>query len=195
MSTPLLEVSGLEKVFRVGGHSVHAVDGVDLQVGRGETVGLVGESGSGKSTLARAIPRLVEPTNGTVTFDGADVTAMRRRELPSFRRNVQVVFQDPYASLDSLATVADSIGEPLRTHFGLGGAARRARAAELLALTGLGGEHLDRYPGELSGGQLQRVAVARALAAGPRMLILDEPVSSLDVSTRAQIINLLRRLQ
>jgi len=195
VSGALLQVRGLRKAFRVGRRAVYAVDGVDLDVSSGEAVGLVGESGSGKSTLARAIPRLIEPTAGTITFDGSDVTAMRRRELPSFRRNVQVVFQDPYASLDSLATVADSIGEPLFTHFGLRGAARRARAAEMLQLTGLGEEHLDRYPAELSGGQLQRIAIARALAAGPRLLILDEPVSSLDVSTRAQIINLLCRLQ
>jgi oligopeptide/dipeptide ABC transporter ATP-binding protein len=195
VSGSLLEVTGLEKTFKVGRHTVHAVDRVDLAVQTGETVGLVGESGSGKSTLARAIPRLLEPTAGTIRFAGTDVTAMARSELPSFRRNVQVVFQDPYASLDPLATVADSIGEPLFTHFGLRGAARRARAADLLGLTGLGDEHLDRYPAELSGGQLQRVAIARALAAEPRLLILDEPVSSLDVSTRAQIINLLCRLQ
>ncbi len=191
----LLELTGIEKSFRAGGHTVHAVDGVDLSVEAGQTVGLVGESGSGKSTLARVIPRLVEPTRGTITFDGTDVTALARRQLPAFRRSVQVVFQDPYASLDALATVGDSVGEPLFTHFGLRGAARRARAAELLELTGLSPEHLDRYPGELSGGQLQRVAIARALAAGPRLVVLDEPVSSLDVSTRAQIVNLLCGLQ
>jgi oligopeptide/dipeptide ABC transporter ATP-binding protein len=195
VSGSLLEVRGLEKEFRVGRHTVHAVDCVDLSIETGETVGLVGESGSGKSTLARMIPRLVEPTRGKITFDGTDVTAMDRRQLPSLRRSVQVVFQDPYASLDPLATVADSVGEPLFTHFGLRGPARRSRTVELLVLTGLGTEHLDRYPGELSGGQLQRVAVARALAAGPRLLILDEPVSSLDVSSRAQIINLLCALQ
>ena len=125
MSGALLEVSKLEMTFRTRRHAVHAVDGVDLAVDAGETVGLVGESGSGKSTLARAIPRLVEPTAGTIHFDGADVTAMARRDLPSFRRNVQVVFQDPYASLDPLATVADSVGEPLFTHFGLRGMDKR----------------------------------------------------------------------
>ena len=195
MSGALLELKGITKAFRVGRHVVHAVDGVDLRVEAGRTVGLVGESGSGKSTLGRVIPRLVEPTSGSITFDGTDVTAMPRRQLPSFRRSVQVVFQDPYASLDALATIGDSVGEPLFTHFGLRAPARRARAVELLALVGLSAEHLDRYPGELSGGQLQRVAVARALAAGPRLMVLDEPVSSLDVSTRAQIINLLCGLQ
>jgi len=195
MSGALLELRGLQKAFHVGKHTVRAVDGVDLAVETGQTVGLVGESGCGKSTLARMIPRLVEPTGGTITFDGTDVIAMERRQLPSLRRNVQIVFQDPYASLDPLATVADSVGEPLFTHFGLRGPSRRARTLELLALTGLGAEHLDRYPGELSGGQLQRVAVARALAAGPRLVVLDEPVSSLDLSSRAQIVNLLCGLQ
>jgi oligopeptide/dipeptide ABC transporter ATP-binding protein len=195
LSSPLLEVTGLRKTYRLARRPVHAVDGVDLHVDAGETLGLVGESGSGKTTLARLIPRLIEPTLGTIRFDGVDVTAMTRRELPPFRRHVQVVFQDPYASLDSLATVCDSVGEPLRTHLGLRRAQRRARVDELFVLTGLSGDHLDRYPGELSGGQLQRVAIARALAADPKLIILDEPVSSLDVSTRAQIINLLCRLQ
>ncbi len=200
-NTALLDIVDLRKTYRTHRRQsrrageVHAVDGVSLSVTAGSTVGLVGESGSGKSTLARAVPRLIEPTSGHVHFDGVDITTLRRRDLPGLRRHLQIVFQDPYAALDSLAIVSDSVGEPLLTHLGLRGAARRDRVSELFHLVGLSAEHVERYPHELSGGQLQRVAIARALATGPQLIILDEPVSSLDLSTQAQVVNLLGRLQ
>lgn len=172
-----------------------AVDGVDLTIERGTTTGLVGESGSGKSTLARLVLRLVEPSSGDVTLDGRELTALGRRELRAARGDVQMVFQDPYSSLDPTATVFGSIDEALRTHRDLDRAARRTKAGELLELVGLPSSYLDRYPNEMSGGQLQRVAIARAISVEPKLIVLDEAVSSLDVSTRAQVINLLAELQ
>ena len=201
-TAPLLELRGLTESFpvksgvlkRVVGH-VRAVDGVDLTVYQGETVGLVGESGSGKSTAARVALRLIEPTAGSICFDGLDITAIDQRGLRLQRRGMQIVFQDPYSSLDPRATVGDTIGEPLGVHEGLRKGERDARAAELLRQVGLPPQYLRRYPHEFSGGQRQRIAIARALALRPRLLICDEPVSSLDVSTQSQVINLLIDLQ
>jgi oligopeptide/dipeptide ABC transporter ATP-binding protein len=176
--------------------AVRAVDGVDLDVVRGETLGLVGESGCGKSTLGNALLRLVEPTGGTVTFDGTDVTALDRRALRALRRRAGMVFQDPFASLDPRRTVAQTISEPLEVH-GLRSGRREmtARVAELLELVGLDPVVGGRYPHEFSGGQRQRVGIARALAGQPDFLVCDEAIASLDVSVQAQVLNLLRRLQ
>jgi oligopeptide/dipeptide ABC transporter ATP-binding protein len=198
----LLTLRGLTKHFpvrsgplrRVTGQ-VQAVDGVDLDVGLGETVGLVGESGSGKSTTARLALRLVEPTAGSVVFDGTDLRSLDRRRLRAMRRRIQMVFQDPYASLSPRLTVARIVGEPLVVHERLSGAERDDRVAGLLASVGLDPSALDRYPHELSGGQRQRVAVARALAPQPDLVVCDEPVSSLDVSIQSQVVNLLAELQ
>jgi peptide/nickel transport system ATP-binding protein len=198
----LLRVRGLAKEFPV--HSgvlrreigrVRAVDGVDFDVAPGETLGLVGESGSGKSTVARLMLRLIEPTRGTVEFDGTDITALNRRQMRAFRRHMQIVFQDPYSSLDPRAPIAEAIGEPLEVHRGMKGAKRDERVVELLDRVGLGRHLLRRFPHEFSGGQRQRIAIARALALDPRLVICDEPVSSLDVSTQSQVINLLTDLQ
>ncbi|MDG4800966.1 ABC transporter ATP-binding protein [Micromonospora sp. WMMD980] len=175
---------------------VRAVDGVSLAVRRGETLGLVGESGSGKSTAGLALLRLVDPTAGRVRVAGADVTGLSRRRLRGMRRHVAMVFQDPQASLDPRRTVGDSIAEPLHVHRLAGSAsARRDRVAELLDLVGLRADTAGRHPHELSGGQRQRVGVARALAGEPDLIVLDEPIASLDLSVQAQIMNLLRHLQ
>jgi peptide/nickel transport system ATP-binding protein/oligopeptide transport system ATP-binding protein len=175
---------------------LRAVDGVDLDIRRGETLGLVGESGCGKSTLGNALLRLVEPTAGTVVFDGIDVTALDRRGLRSLRRRAGMVFQDPFASLDPRRTVAQTVAEPLEVHkLRSGRRERAARVAELLELVGLDPDVGDRYPHEFSGGQRQRVGIARALAGEPDFLVCDEAIASLDVSVQAQVLNLLRRLQ
>ena len=204
---PLLDVRGLEVTYpgrhrlidRVRGRpwsDHHAVRGVELSVARGETLALVGESGSGKTSTGRAIIRLTEPTAGTVEFDGIDVRAATRGELRRLRERMQIVFQDPYSSLNPRIAVGAAIEEVLNVHgIGADRAERQRRVASLLADVGLGPEHGDRYPHELSGGQRQRVGIARALAVGPELLILDEPVSALDVSVQAQILNLLEDLQ
>jgi ABC-type oligopeptide transport system ATPase subunit len=179
-----------------GGREVVAVDGVSFALDRGETLGLVGESGCGKSTLARALLGLVAASSGAVLFEGRDLATFGRTDLRAFRRRVQIVFQDPYGSLDPRLSVGAALGEVLVVH-GLAGsrAGRRARVAELLEMVGLDALHVGRYPHELSGGQRQRVGIARALAVSPEVLVLDEPVSALDVSIRAQVVNLLARLQ
>lgn len=200
--TALLEAVGIVKhfpiqrgVLRRTVGQVRAVDGVDLRVDAGSTVGLVGESGSGKSTLGRVLLRLLDPTSGTVTFDGMDITHLPERKIRELRRGMQLVFQDPFSSFDPLATIADSMAEPMRTYLDLDASGRAERTAELLRTVRLSPAHRNRYPREFSGGQLQRVAVARALAVSPKLMVLDEPVSSLDVSIQADVINLLADLQ
>ncbi len=199
---PLVEVRGLRKEFPIGGGFlgraraiVHAVAGVDLTVRSGETLGIVGESGSGKSTLGRCILRLTEPTAGSVSFAGRDVLTLSGRDLRAMRREMQIVFQDPYASLNPRMRIGAIVAEGIEIHDLARGAAKRARVHELLEKVGLRPEHYDRYPHEFSGGQRQRVGIARALAVGPRFIVADEPVSALDVSIQAQVLNLLRRLQ
>ena len=200
----LLQVRGLKKYFPVSRRAglrtiretVRAVDGIDFDLGRGETLGLVGESGCGKSTAGRAILRLLEPTAGTISLDGADVMALRGENLRKMRRDMNIVFQDPFAALDPRMMIGDIVTEPLRAH---GDARSRDerwnRARELLTTVGLRPEFAGRYPHEFSGGQRQRVGIARAIATNPKLLILDEPISALDISIRAQILNLLEDLQ
>jgi oligopeptide transport system ATP-binding protein len=200
---PLLEVQNLSVRFPVQRGfwgrsiaSVKAVESVSFGIEAGQTLGLVGESGCGKTTLGRAILRLIEPTSGHVFFDGEEITALGSRELRARRRRFQMVFQDPFSSLNPRLTIGDSIGEALDIHkLTPGRAARRARIEELLGAVGLEGEYARRYPHEFSGGQRQRVGIARALAVEPRLIVCDEPVSALDVSVQAQVINLLQDLQ
>jgi len=200
--TPLLEVEDLCKHFpvtegilnrEVG--RVRAVDGIDLTVGHGETVGIVGESGCGKSTAARTLLRLVEPTAGSVRFDGRDVTAFDADELKAFRRNAQMIFQDPSASFDPRMSIGESVAEPLVIHGVTDRELRREVVADLLERVGLSAEDINRYPHEFSGGQKQRIALARALVLNPDLLIADEPTSALDVSVQAEVLSLLRDLQ
>jgi peptide/nickel transport system ATP-binding protein/oligopeptide transport system ATP-binding protein len=196
---PLLEVSGLVKhypvtqgiLFRHQIGTVKAVDGISFSVGRGETLALVGESGCGKSTTARAVLRLIEPTAGSVRFDGEELTGAGVERLRELRREMQIVFQDPYASLNPRMPVRSILTEPYKIH----GIDPGDRVAELLALVGLAPEHEDRYPHEFSGGQRQRVGIARAIALDPKLVVCDEPVSALDVSIQAQVLNLLEDLQ
>jgi oligopeptide transport system ATP-binding protein len=198
----LLEIRNLKKHFPVGEGlfsrgkgAVKAVDGVNLTIEEGETLGLVGESGCGKSTLGRAILRLIEPTGGEINFLGKNLLSLSQRELRDTRREMQIIFQDPYASLNPRMRVGDIVGEGLEIHKLAKGKAKRDRVMELLHQVGLRNDHFDRYPHEFSGGQRQRIGIARALAVNPKFIVCDEPVSSLDVSIQAQIINLLQELQ
>jgi oligopeptide/dipeptide ABC transporter ATP-binding protein len=200
---PLIKLVGVKKYFpitrgilfqhKVG--DVHAVDGVDLEVRPGETLGLVGETGCGKSTLARVVMRLFEPTDGQLFFEGREITKLQGKELRDLRRDMQMIFQDPYASLNPRKTVGSIIGDPFRLH---GTAERKnvkSEVQQLMELVGLNPEHYNRYPHEFSGGQRQRIGVARALGLRPKLIVCDEPVSALDVSIQAQILNLLEDLQ
>jgi oligopeptide transport system ATP-binding protein len=201
MPTPLVEIKNLVKNFPIKGGilsrevaSVKAVSDVSLTINRGETLGLVGESGCGKSTLGRCILRLIEPTSGQVLFNGEDVTKMASGDLRRLRRKMQIIFQDPYASLNPRMTVGNIIGEPLDIH-GLYKGERGQRVRKLLDLCGLRAEAVNRYPHEFSGGQRQRICIARALAVEPEFIVCDEPVSALDVSIQSQILNLMMDLQ
>ena len=200
--TPLVEITGLVKHFPIKGGilqrqvaTVKAVDGVDLVVRRGETVGLVGESGCGKTTIGRLLLRLIEPTAGTIVFDGTDITRIKGKELKPYRRRMQIVFQDPYASLDPRAPIGDSIGEGLRIHKMGTSRERTARVKRMMDMVGLQPYHARRYAHEFSGGQRQRIGIARALVLEPDLVVCDEPVSALDVSIQAQVLNLLKTLQ
>jgi oligopeptide transport system ATP-binding protein len=203
MSAPLLDVRDLRKWYdlrggiipRVRGH-VRAVDGVSFAVRPGEVLGIAGESGSGKSTIGRCVLRLIEPTSGEIRFAGQDLTRLDRRELRLFRRKAQMIFQDPYGSLDPLMTIGEIVAEPLEVQGMMGGPRqRREKVAELLDMVALGADYAERRAHELSGGQRQRVGIARALSVGPELLVADEPVSALDVSIQAQIVNLLDELK
>lgn len=193
----LIEVEGLKKYFNVGGGNVlKAVNDISFSIAEGETLGLVGESGCGKSTAGRTILRLYEPTAGSVRFNGVDINQLSPKKMKAMRRDMQMIFQDPYASLNPRFTVTDIIGEALDIH-GLAGshAERKKRVEELLDMVGLNPDHATRYPHEFSGGQRQRIGIARALAVNPKFIICDEPISALDVSIQAQVVNLLEDLQ
>lgn len=202
---PLLEVKNLTKHFEIGGgflgrwgrgsKVLKAVDQISFSVPEGKTFGLVGESGCGKSTTARLITRLIPATTGEIYFDGMEILNLPKKEVRKLRKHIQMIFQDPYASLNPRMRVVDIVGRPLTIFFGTKGQKRIDQVAELLELVGLRSEHLYRYPHEFSGGQRQRIGIARALAASPKLIIADEPVSSLDVSVQAQVLNLLKRLQ
>jgi len=189
----LMTVEGISKTFRRGG--VPAVEDVSFSIEPQQTLALVGESGAGKSTTGRLALRLIEPDTGSITFAGQDVRSLDARTLRSLRPRMQMIFQDPYTSLDPRITIGGSIAEPLKLHLGINRSDREKRTVELLRRVGLGPHHVDRVPTQLSGGQLQRVAIARAIALDPALIVCDEPVSALDVSIRAQIVNLLMDLQ
>jgi len=193
---PILEVTNLKKHFQVGGgKTLKAVDGISFKVNAGEVFGLVGESGCGKSTVGRTIVKLYQPTGGKVIFKGKNLNALQGDKLKKFRREMQMIFQDPYASLDPRMTVGDIIGEALDIHRLAKNSQRKERIEELLRQVGLNPEHASRFPHEFSGGQRQRIGVARALAVNPEFIIADEPISALDVSIQAQVVNLLKDLQ
>lgn len=192
---PLLQIQGLKKYFNVGGKSLKAVENLSLNIYPGETVGLVGESGCGKSTAGRTILRMYEPTAGEVLFEGDNIFKYSNHEMKKVHKQMQMIFQDPYASLNPRMPVQDIIGEPLDIQKIASGKVREKRIEELLRLVGLNSEHMNRFPHEFSGGQRQRIGIARALAMEPKFIICDEPISSLDVSIQAQVVNLLKELQ
>ena len=201
-SDPLIRLEGLKKAFPIKAGilqrtvaEVRAVDGVYLEIGRGETLGLVGESGCGKTTIGRLVLRLIDPTGGRIIFDGTDITELSGKALQPYRKRMQIVFQDPFASLDPRQLVGDSIGEGLRIHNVGTREERRKKVADMMDLVGLQPYHADRYPHEFSGGQRQRIGIARALVMEPDIIVCDEPVSALDVSIQAQVLNLLKSLQ
>ncbi|MGE0240353.1 MAG: ATP-binding cassette domain-containing protein, partial [Parvibaculaceae bacterium] len=201
MTAPLLETRNLSKRFTVGSRfsslgirTVHAVDNVSLEIMPGETVGLVGESGCGKSTLGRCMVRLYDITSGELTFEGKDISHKSLRQMRPLRRRMQMVFQDPYASLNPRRRVRDLVAEPLRVHLRLSEKEIRDRVGQLLDVVGLLPDHMERFPHEFSGGQRQRIGIARAIALEPSLIVADEPVSALDVSVQAQIVNLLAGL-
>jgi oligopeptide transport system ATP-binding protein len=201
--TPLLEVTDLVKHFPIKRgilidrevDQVRAVDGISFQVERGETLGLVGESGSGKSTACRAVLQLIKPTSGSVEFEGREISGLGRRQMAPLRREMQMIFQDPYASLNPRKRIGQIVGDPLKRQGVASGSELRRQVQELLERVGLSTEHYNRFPHEFSGGQRQRIGIARAVALKPKLVICDEPVSALDVSIRAQIVNLLADLQ
>jgi oligopeptide/dipeptide ABC transporter ATP-binding protein len=202
MTTPLIEVEHLTKrfpvrqgVFARGRAQVHAVEDVTLTVNKGETLGIVGESGCGKSTTARLMTRLLDPTSGSIRFEGRDITRLPQRELRPLRREMQMIFQDPYASLNPRKTVAQIVGDPFRIHRTATPSEIKSKVQGLLEVVGLSPEHINRYPHEFSGGQRQRIGVARALAVEPEFIVCDEPISALDVSIQAQVLNLLTDLR
>lgn len=202
MSSRYVEIKNLRKYFPIksgflqrGVGYVHAVDDVSIDMERGETIGLVGESGCGKTTTGKCILRLLEPTAGDIIIDGGNVTKMSRSELRRMRKDMQMIFQDPFASLNPLMKVRDIVGRPLEIHDVARGLEREKKVIDTLTRVGLSSEHIDRYPHEFSGGQRQRIAIARCLVLNPRFLVLDEPTSALDVSVRSQILNLLKELQ
>jgi len=200
---PLVEVTNLLKHFPIKAgllidrevDQVRAVDDVSLTVGKGETLGLVGESGSGKSTLCRVILQLLAPTSGSVRFEGEEIAGLSRRQMQPFRREMQMIFQDPYASLNPRKRVGQIVGDPLKLQGVASGAELRKQVQELLERVGLSSEHYNRFPHEFSGGQRQRIGIARAIALKPKLIVADEPVSALDVSIQAQIVNLFLRLR
>jgi oligopeptide transport system ATP-binding protein len=201
-ASPLLEVTDLVKHYAVRGGvlrrrvgTVHAVDGVSFSLATGETLGLVGESGCGKSTVARSVLRLIEPSSGAIRLDGTDITRLGKTALRPHRRSMQIVFQDPFASLNPRMTAGDIVGEPLEVHGLATGQRKRDRVGELFEQVGLRPDQMKNYPHQFSGGQRQRICIARALSLGPKLIVCDEPVSALDVSIQAQVINLLIDLQ
>ena len=201
MAEPIIRVEGLEKHFRIRTGSfgrkglIHAVNGVSLEIAKGETLGIVGESGCGKSTLGRTILKVLEPDAGRIWCDGTDITGFSRHQMRPWRRRMQMIFQDPYASLNPRFTVGELIAEPMEIYRTHGEAEQRERVQELLQIVGLKPDHIRRYPHEFSGGQRQRIGIARALALEPEFIVCDEPISALDVSIQAQIVSLLERVQ
>lgn len=191
----LLELKDVKTFFKVNGGILKAVNGVNLTLHKGETIGLVGESGCGKTTLGRTIMRLYKPNEGTVNFKGKDIWKYNKKERFQYTKEVQMIFQDPYASLDPLTVIADTVSEGMDIHKMYTGEKRQERILELLSMVGLNKEHLNRFPHEFSGGQRQRIGIARALSVDPELIVCDEPISALDVSIQAQVVNLLKKLQ